>query len=145
MGGSRTALRRRVCCLDHKREKCLWILCHSQMLSTFGTGTDGILGPEGMPVRRECAWGIGFSCKEFKKNTWNFPNIFFIVRLSHWTLHFWRWWTGVLAPTRYRVSPLPGDYLQPRPSPLSVRLYQGSVAVKDPRMLDCDFVSCIEL
>ncbi|XP_055501959.1 small RNA 2'-O-methyltransferase [Leucoraja erinacea] len=51
----------------------------------------------------------------------------------------------LLKENMYRVSPLPGDYLQPRPSPLSVRLYQGSVAVKDPRMLDCDFVSCIEL
>ncbi|XP_051874425.1 small RNA 2'-O-methyltransferase [Pristis pectinata] len=51
----------------------------------------------------------------------------------------------LLKDNMYRLSPLPCDYLQPRPSPLTVRLYQGSVAVKDPRMLDCDFVSCIEL
>uniref|UniRef100_UPI00398E3B81 small RNA 2'-O-methyltransferase-like n=1 Tax=Pristiophorus japonicus TaxID=55135 RepID=UPI00398E3B81 len=44
-----------------------------------------------------------------------------------------------------RLAPLPCEYLQPRPSLLTVRLYQGSVAVKDSRLLDCDFVSCVEL
>ncbi|XP_069753944.1 small RNA 2'-O-methyltransferase [Narcine bancroftii] len=51
----------------------------------------------------------------------------------------------LLKENRRYLSPLPCDYLQPRPSPLTVRLYQGSVAVKDPCMVDCDFVSCIEL
>ncbi|XP_007885491.1 small RNA 2'-O-methyltransferase [Callorhinchus milii] len=51
----------------------------------------------------------------------------------------------LLREKMYRLSPLPCEYLQPRGSPLTVRLYQGSVAVKDPYMLDFDFVSCIEL
>ncbi|XP_072111870.1 small RNA 2'-O-methyltransferase [Mobula birostris] len=51
----------------------------------------------------------------------------------------------LLKENMYRLSPLPYAYLHPQSSPLTVRLYQGSVAVKDPCMLDCDFVSCIEL
>ncbi|XP_072431008.1 small RNA 2'-O-methyltransferase isoform X2 [Chiloscyllium punctatum] len=51
----------------------------------------------------------------------------------------------LLKEKMYRVSPLPCDYLQPRTSMLTVSLYHGSATVKDSRMLDCDFVSCIEL
>ncbi|XP_043557607.1 small RNA 2'-O-methyltransferase [Chiloscyllium plagiosum] len=51
----------------------------------------------------------------------------------------------LLKEKMYRVSPLPCDYLQPRASMLTVSLYHGSATVKDSRMLDCDFVSCIEL
>ncbi|XP_078416758.1 small RNA 2'-O-methyltransferase [Cetorhinus maximus] len=51
----------------------------------------------------------------------------------------------LLKEKMYRLSPLPCEYLQPRASMLTVRLYHGSATVKDSRMLDCDFVSCIEL
>ncbi|XP_067892644.1 small RNA 2'-O-methyltransferase isoform X2 [Heterodontus francisci] len=51
----------------------------------------------------------------------------------------------LLKEKMYRLSPLPCEYLQPRASMLTVSLYHGSAAVKDSRMLDCDFVSCIEL
>ncbi|XP_072366375.1 small RNA 2'-O-methyltransferase isoform X2 [Scyliorhinus torazame] len=51
----------------------------------------------------------------------------------------------LLKENMYRLSPLPCEYLQPRPSLLTVMLYHGSATVKDPRMLDCDFVSCVEL
>ncbi|XP_038649337.1 small RNA 2'-O-methyltransferase [Scyliorhinus canicula] len=51
----------------------------------------------------------------------------------------------LLKQNMYRLSPLPCEYLQPRPSLLTVMLYHGSATVKDPRMLDCDFVSCVEL
>ncbi|XP_078075169.1 small RNA 2'-O-methyltransferase [Mustelus asterias] len=51
----------------------------------------------------------------------------------------------VLKENMYRLSPLPCEYLQPRPSMLTVMLYHGSATVKDSRMLDCDFISCVEL
>lgn len=50
-----------------------------------------------------------------------------------------------LFASRYRLSPLPGDYLQPSEKQLTVTLLQGSVAHKDPCMLGFDMVTCIEL
>ncbi|OXB68267.1 hypothetical protein ASZ78_016668 [Callipepla squamata] len=46
---------------------------------------------------------------------------------------------------RHRLSPLPADYLEPSEKSLTVTLYQGSVAHKDPCMLGFDLVTCIEL
>ncbi|NXX39619.1 HENMT methyltransferase, partial [Tricholaema leucomelas] len=43
------------------------------------------------------------------------------------------------------LSPLPVDYLQPTERSLTVTLYHGSVAHKDPCMLGFDLVTCIEL
>lgn len=51
----------------------------------------------------------------------------------------------VMQEKMYRLSPLPGDYLQPRDRPLKVALYQGSVTEKDPCMLEFDLVTCIEV
>ncbi|XP_053106337.1 small RNA 2'-O-methyltransferase isoform X3 [Hemicordylus capensis] len=49
------------------------------------------------------------------------------------------------SASRYTLSPLPGDYLQPSERALTVTLHQGSVAHKDPCMLGFDMVTCIEL
>ncbi|XP_015679511.1 small RNA 2'-O-methyltransferase [Protobothrops mucrosquamatus] len=51
----------------------------------------------------------------------------------------------VMKENMYRLSPLPGDYLQPSEKQLTVTLLQGSVAHKDPCMLGFDMVTCIEL
>ncbi|XP_064003174.1 small RNA 2'-O-methyltransferase [Pogoniulus pusillus] len=45
----------------------------------------------------------------------------------------------------HMLSPLPVDYLQPTERSLTVTLYHGSVAHKDPCMLGFDLVTCIEL
>ncbi|XP_067997069.1 small RNA 2'-O-methyltransferase isoform X2 [Melanerpes formicivorus] len=45
----------------------------------------------------------------------------------------------------HRLSPLPGDYLQPTERSLTITLYHGSVAHEDPCMLGFDMVTCIEL
>ncbi|XP_060088296.1 small RNA 2'-O-methyltransferase [Heteronotia binoei] len=51
----------------------------------------------------------------------------------------------VMKEKMHMLYPLPGDYLQPSERPLTVILYQGSVAQKDPCMLGFDMVTCIEL
>ncbi|XP_039185572.1 small RNA 2'-O-methyltransferase [Crotalus tigris] len=51
----------------------------------------------------------------------------------------------VMKENMYKLSPLPGDYLQPSEKQLTVTLLQGSVAHKDPCMLGFDMVTCIEL
>ncbi|XP_051480841.1 small RNA 2'-O-methyltransferase isoform X2 [Apus apus] len=51
----------------------------------------------------------------------------------------------VMRENMYRLSPLPGDYLQPTERSLTVTLHHGSVAHKDPCMLGFDLVTCIEL
>ncbi|NXJ91528.1 HENMT methyltransferase, partial [Corythaixoides concolor] len=52
---------------------------------------------------------------------------------------------NVMKEKMHRLSPLPGDYLQPAERPLTVTLHHGSVAHKDPCMLGFDLVTCIEL
>ncbi|NXG65547.1 HENMT methyltransferase, partial [Hemiprocne comata] len=52
---------------------------------------------------------------------------------------------SVMKENMYRLSPLPGDYLQPTERSLTVTLHHGSVAHKDPCMLGFDLVTCIEL
>ncbi|NXL56993.1 HENMT methyltransferase, partial [Chordeiles acutipennis] len=52
---------------------------------------------------------------------------------------------SVMKENMHRLSPLPGDYLQPDERPLTVTLHHGSVAHKDPCMLGFDLVTCIEL
>ncbi|KAM6415310.1 small RNA 2'-O-methyltransferase [Rhynochetos jubatus] len=52
---------------------------------------------------------------------------------------------SVMKEKMHRLSPLPGDYLQPDDRSLTVTLYHGSVAHKDPCMLGFDLVTCIEL
>ncbi|NXC18707.1 HENMT methyltransferase, partial [Corythaeola cristata] len=52
---------------------------------------------------------------------------------------------SVMKEKMHRLSPLPGDYLQPAERPLTVTLHHGSVAHKDPCMLGFDLVTCIEL
>ncbi|XP_062991568.1 small RNA 2'-O-methyltransferase isoform X2 [Elgaria multicarinata webbii] len=47
--------------------------------------------------------------------------------------------------SKHTLFPLPGDYLQPSESPLTIILHQGSVAHKDPCMLGFDMITCIEL
>ncbi|XP_069718135.1 small RNA 2'-O-methyltransferase isoform X1 [Phaenicophaeus curvirostris] len=51
----------------------------------------------------------------------------------------------VMKKNMHRLSPLPGDYLQPAERSLTVTLHHGSVAHKDPCMLGFDLVTCIEL
>ncbi|NWH77869.1 HENMT methyltransferase, partial [Piaya cayana] len=51
----------------------------------------------------------------------------------------------VMKENMHRLSPLPGDYLQPAERSLTVTLHHGSVAHKDPCMLGFDLVTCIEL
>ncbi|KAH0618352.1 hypothetical protein JD844_017467 [Phrynosoma platyrhinos] len=51
----------------------------------------------------------------------------------------------VMKEKMHTLSPLPGDYLQPSERSLTIILYQGSVAVKDPCMLGFDMITCIEL
>ncbi|XP_042320347.1 small RNA 2'-O-methyltransferase isoform X2 [Sceloporus undulatus] len=51
----------------------------------------------------------------------------------------------VLKEKMHKLSPLPGDYLQPSERSLTIILYQGSVALKDPCMLGFDMITCIEL
>ena len=46
---------------------------------------------------------------------------------------------------RHELAPIPTDYLQPGPSPLSVELYLGSVTQKDARLRGFDLVTSIEL
>ncbi|NXK56637.1 HENMT methyltransferase, partial [Chauna torquata] len=52
---------------------------------------------------------------------------------------------SVMKEKMHRLSPLPGDYLQPTERSLTVTLHHGSVAHKDPCMLGFDLVTCIEL
>ncbi|NXE12446.1 HENMT methyltransferase, partial [Lophotis ruficrista] len=52
---------------------------------------------------------------------------------------------SVMKEKMHRLSPLPGDYLQPAERSLTVTLHHGSVAQKDPCMLGFDLVTCIEL
>ncbi|KYO19249.1 small RNA 2'-O-methyltransferase [Alligator mississippiensis] len=52
---------------------------------------------------------------------------------------------NVMKEKMHRLSPLPGDYLQPSERTLIVTLYHGSVAQKDPCMLGFDLITCIEL
>ncbi|NXY46641.1 HENMT methyltransferase, partial [Ceuthmochares aereus] len=51
----------------------------------------------------------------------------------------------VMKENMHRLTPLLGDYLQPAERRLTVTLYHGSVAHKDPCMLGFDLVTCIEL
>ncbi|KFQ31924.1 Small RNA 2'-O-methyltransferase [Mesitornis unicolor] len=53
--------------------------------------------------------------------------------------------TSVMKEKMHRLSPLPGDYLQPAERRLTITLHHGSVAHKDPCMLGFDLVTCIEL
>ncbi|NXA11999.1 HENMT methyltransferase, partial [Sapayoa aenigma] len=52
---------------------------------------------------------------------------------------------SVMKEKMHTLSPLPLDYLQPSERSLTVTLYHGSVAHKDPCMLGFDLVTCIEL
>ncbi|XP_074954394.1 small RNA 2'-O-methyltransferase [Phalacrocorax aristotelis] len=52
---------------------------------------------------------------------------------------------SVMKENMHRLSPLPGDYLQPNERSLTVTLHHGSVAHKDPCLLGFDLVTCIEL
>ncbi|XP_074859082.1 small RNA 2'-O-methyltransferase isoform X2 [Carettochelys insculpta] len=52
---------------------------------------------------------------------------------------------NVMREKMHKLSPLPGDYLQPSERSLTVTLHHGSVAHKDPCMLGFDLVTCIEL
>lgn len=52
---------------------------------------------------------------------------------------------GVLIHNSHTLKPLPCDYLIPRDNRLTVRLYHGSVADRDPSLRGYDFVSCVEL
>ncbi|NWY62501.1 HENMT methyltransferase, partial [Chionis minor] len=52
---------------------------------------------------------------------------------------------SVMKEKMHRLSPLPGDYLQPAERSLTVTLHHGSVAHKDSCMLGFDLVTCIEL
>ncbi|XP_062437193.1 small RNA 2'-O-methyltransferase isoform X2 [Rhea pennata] len=52
---------------------------------------------------------------------------------------------NIMKEKMHRLSPLPGDYLQPAERSLTVTLYHGSVADKDPCMLGFDLITCIEL
>ncbi|NXE53123.1 HENMT methyltransferase, partial [Casuarius casuarius] len=52
---------------------------------------------------------------------------------------------NVMKKKMHRLSPLPGDYLQPAERSLTVTLHHGSVAHKDPCMLGFDLITCIEL
>ncbi|PKU46633.1 small rna 2 -o-methyltransferase [Limosa lapponica baueri] len=52
---------------------------------------------------------------------------------------------SIMKEKMHRLSPLPGDYLQPTERSLTVTLHHGSVAHKDPCMLGFDLVTCIEL
>ncbi|XP_067997063.1 small RNA 2'-O-methyltransferase isoform X1 [Melanerpes formicivorus] len=52
---------------------------------------------------------------------------------------------SIMKEKMHRLSPLPGDYLQPTERSLTITLYHGSVAHEDPCMLGFDMVTCIEL
>ncbi|NXT17382.1 HENMT methyltransferase, partial [Syrrhaptes paradoxus] len=52
---------------------------------------------------------------------------------------------SVMKENMHRLSPLPGDYLQPAERSLTITLHHGSVAHKDPCMLGFDMVTCVEL
>lgn len=51
----------------------------------------------------------------------------------------------LLEMNKHRIKPLTSDFLMPRPSPLTVSLYQGSIAEADKRFCDFDVVACVEL
>ncbi|XP_061489869.1 small RNA 2'-O-methyltransferase isoform X2 [Rhineura floridana] len=51
----------------------------------------------------------------------------------------------VMKEKMHTLSPLPGDYLQPSERCLTVALYQGSIAHKDPCMLGFDMITCVEV
>lgn len=51
----------------------------------------------------------------------------------------------VLDENRYKAEPLAADYIHRRKDPLSIALYQGSVADYDTRLGRYDAVTCIEL
>jgi hypothetical protein len=44
-----------------------------------------------------------------------------------------------------RAAPLKADYLDNRQEPLTVNVFAGSIADRDPRLLGTDAVICIEL
>jgi hypothetical protein len=44
-----------------------------------------------------------------------------------------------------RAAPLNADYLDNRQEPLTVHVFAGSIADRDPRLLGTDAVICIEL
>ncbi|NXG45462.1 HENMT methyltransferase, partial [Psilopogon haemacephalus] len=52
---------------------------------------------------------------------------------------------SVMKEKMHILSPLPVDYLEPTERSLTVTLYHGSVAHKDPCMIGFDLVTCIEL
>uniref|UniRef100_A0A8B9P2M7 Small RNA 2'-O-methyltransferase n=1 Tax=Apteryx owenii TaxID=8824 RepID=A0A8B9P2M7_APTOW len=52
---------------------------------------------------------------------------------------------NVMKEKMHRLSPLPGDYLQPAERSLTITLHHGSVAHKDPCMCGFDLITCIEL
>uniref|UniRef100_UPI00358E2A82 small RNA 2'-O-methyltransferase-like n=2 Tax=Myxine glutinosa TaxID=7769 RepID=UPI00358E2A82 len=52
---------------------------------------------------------------------------------------------NVLTGNRQGLQPLIADFLRPRAHPLKVHLFQGSVAIRDPRMVGYDFATCLEL
>ncbi|XP_073499019.1 small RNA 2'-O-methyltransferase [Phyllobates terribilis] len=51
----------------------------------------------------------------------------------------------ILRRKGYTLTPLPFHYLDPLERSLSVTLYHGSVAEKDPALLGFDLITCIEL
>ncbi|XP_001636362.3 small RNA 2'-O-methyltransferase [Nematostella vectensis] len=51
----------------------------------------------------------------------------------------------LLEDSIFRIRPLTTDYLTPRPHPLAVSLYQGSISKADDRFCDFDVVACIEI
>ncbi|XP_035684937.1 small RNA 2'-O-methyltransferase-like [Branchiostoma floridae] len=51
----------------------------------------------------------------------------------------------VLESIRGIIKPLLSDYIQPRPRPFTVSLYQGSIAECDDRFKDYDMVTCVEV
>ncbi|XP_028919741.1 small RNA 2'-O-methyltransferase isoform X1 [Ornithorhynchus anatinus] len=52
---------------------------------------------------------------------------------------------NVLKEKMHRLTPLPGDYLQPSERTLTITLHQGSVVEKDSCLLGFDLITCIEL
>ncbi|NWI92807.1 HENMT methyltransferase, partial [Pitta sordida] len=52
---------------------------------------------------------------------------------------------SVMKEKMHTLSPLPVDYLWPSERSLTITLYHGSVAHKDPCMLGFDLVTCMEL
>jgi len=51
----------------------------------------------------------------------------------------------VLESNIFRAAPLAADYLIRRPEPLTIIIYQGSIADRDTRLRQYDAVTCIEI